>query len=232
VIPVVLLAGGLGTRLEAVSGGLPKPLVPVGDRPFIEYVLDAVSTAGLTELVMAVSFRWEALRNHFGETYRGMSIRYSVEAEPLGTGGAIWQGFRQCNLERALVLNADTLFRIDLTALIALHSSAGAAVTMALRRVPDTARYGAVECDETGRVTAFHEKGRSGPGLVNGGIYVVERSELAKTPWPAKFSFEQDFLQARLKDVRPVGYESDAYFIDIGVPEDLARARAELASDA
>jgi D-glycero-alpha-D-manno-heptose 1-phosphate guanylyltransferase len=232
VIPVVLLAGGLGTRLSAVSGGLPKPLVPVGDRPFIAHVLDAVNGAGLTELVMAVSFRWEALRDQFGAAYRGMSIRYSVEAEPLGTGGAIWQCFREYDLQRALILNADTLFRIDLTRLIDLHHSTGATVTMALRRVADTARYGAVECDATGRITAFHEKGRSGPGLVNGGIYVVERSELEKTAWPAKFSFEQDFLQARLNEVRPVGYESDAYFIDIGVPEDLERARLELASDA
>jgi D-glycero-alpha-D-manno-heptose 1-phosphate guanylyltransferase len=228
VIPVVLLAGGLGTRLAAASGGLPKALVTVAGRPFVEYVLDLVRGNGMSDVVLAVSYRWEALRDHFGDAYQGMTIRYSVEAEPLGTGGGVWQCFRQYDLPRALVLNADTLFRIDLARLVELHLSQGASVTMALRRMADTSRYGAVECDSTGRVTGFHEKGRTGPGLVNAGIYVVERGALERTVWPPQFSFEHDFLQARLDDLRPLGVESDSYFVDIGVPEDLARARLEL----
>lgn len=229
-IPAIVLAGGLGTRLAAVSGGVPKPMVRVNGRPFIENVLDSLVEAGVERIFLAVSYRWELLRDHFGPSYRGASITYSVETEPLGTGGAILQCLQEYELERCLVLNGDTLFRIDLQALIRKHVEAHASITMALRWLEDTSRYGSVRCDDGGHVESFQEKtGRPEPGLINGGIYVLERGAFDAVPLPARCSFERDFLTEHLRTLRPLGVESRSYFIDIGIPEDLQRARQELA---
>jgi D-glycero-alpha-D-manno-heptose 1-phosphate guanylyltransferase len=231
-ISAIVLAGGFGTRLAAVSGGVPKPMVEVAGRPFIEHVLDLLLEAGVDRVFLAVSYRWEILRDRLGESYRGASLVYSVESEPLGTGGAILKCFQGYHLERALILNGDTLFRVNLAELLAAHMRERALITMALRRLQNTARYGVVTCDATGRIEAFHEKSGARPGLINGGIYVIERAALDRVPVPAKFSFERDFLQQQVAVLRPLAVTSDAYFIDIGIPEDLQRARHELAVNA
>jgi D-glycero-alpha-D-manno-heptose 1-phosphate guanylyltransferase len=231
-IPAIVLAGGFGTRLAAVSGGLPKPMVQVGGRPFIEHVLDLLIDAGIDQVFLAVSYRWEILRDRLGGSYRGASLVYSVESEPLGTGGAILQCFREHGLERALILNGDTLFRINLVEFTKTHMQERALITIALRRLEDTSRYGVVTCSTAGRIDAFHEKSGSRPGLINGGIYLVERHAFDGISLPAKFSFERDFLQKHVRSLRPMAVESDSYFIDIGIPEDLQRARYELTVNA
>jgi D-glycero-alpha-D-manno-heptose 1-phosphate guanylyltransferase len=208
-------------------------MVPVAGRPFIEHVLDFLTDAGVNSVVMAVSYRWETLRDHIGSSYRGAAVAYSIEDEPLGTGGAILKCFRECSLQRAFVLNADTLFRVDLEGLMKAHAVANSLVTIALRKMASASRYGAVTCEAGGRITAFHEKmADPRPGLINGGIYVIERQAFELAGLPDRFSFERDFLQERIPDLKPLGVESDAYFIDIGIPEDLQRARQEIAADA
>jgi len=117
----VLLAGGRGTRLESVSGGLPKPLMQVGGRPFIEHVLDNLVKAGCDHIVIAASYKWELLRDHLGSSYKGCALGWSIETQPLGTGGAIRQAFKLFDLAAAFVQNADTLFRVNLDALEKQH---------------------------------------------------------------------------------------------------------------
>ncbi len=228
-IPAVVLAGGLGTRLASVSAGLPKPMIEVAGRPFVEYVLDTLIDAGVTRIVLAVSYRWEILQCHFGDNYRGSSIEYSVEDQPLGTGGAIRKCLMEQEIAQALIVNGDTLFLIDLPGLVSRHAQSNAAVTMALRRVEDTSRYGVVACDASGSVTAFHSRGDGRSGLINGGTYVVDGPTLVAFDLPARFSFERDYLERYISQLRPLGVEARAYFIDIGIPEDLARAQYELA---
>lgn len=229
-IPAIVLAGGLGTRLATVSGGAPKPMIPVAGRPFIDHVLDGLVEIEVDRLFMAVSYRWESFREHLGDSYRGIPLTFSVESEPLGTGGAILKCLREYGLERCLILNGDTLFRIDLQELVRKHAACRAPITMALRWLEDTSRYGIVRCDAAGYIESFQEKtGRIEPGLINGGIYVLERRALEKLPMPARFSFERDFLTEHVLTLRPMGVESRSYFIDIGIPEDLQRARRELA---
>jgi len=218
----------LGTRLSRVSGGRPKPLIEIAGRPFVEYVLDLVAEAGCTRVVMAVAYRWGMLRDRLGDTYRGLRLTWSVEDEPLGTGGAVRLAFETLGLERAVVLNADTLFRIDLGELERRHIAAHTQVTLALHTVEDVSRFGAVELDADQRIVAFHEKGKQGLGLINGGIYVIERSIFDLCSFPSSFSLERDLLQAELVRLRPLGVPSKGYFIDIGTPEDLERARREL----
>jgi D-glycero-alpha-D-manno-heptose 1-phosphate guanylyltransferase len=224
----VLLAGGRGTRLESVSDGLPKPLMQVGGRPFVHYVLEALIHAGCDHVIVAASYKWELLRDHLGTSYKNCALSWSIEPKPLGTGGGIRRAFQLFDLAAAFVLNADTLFRVNLQALEAQHLASGAAVTIALREVPDVARFGEVVIDEGRRIVVFSEKGRHGRGLINGGIYLIDgRVWLGPQPLEA-FSFERDFLQRRIETEALYGYQADGYFIDIGVPDDLERARREL----
>lgn len=229
-IPAVILAGGLGTRIRAVSGDLPKPMIPVGGRPFIEYILDALVNAQVPSIYLAVCYRSDVIRSHLGNTYRGTPLYYSMEAQPLGTGGALASCFRQHDLANALVLNGDTLFCINFDALVAAHVDAASRITLALCRVTDPSRYGTVICDSNNRIVAFNEKHLGhAEGIINGGIYVVERSVLEPLAYDNHFSFERDLLQRRVAELRPLGVISDDYFIDIGIPEDLARARKDFA---
>lgn len=226
----VVLAGGLGTRLRERVPDLPKPMAPVAGRPFLAYVLDALTRGGFDDIVLAVGYRWEAIRAGFGCSYRGASIAYAVETEPLGTGGAIAHAFASAGIkgrEAALVLNGDTYLDLDFAALRAWHEAHAAACSMVLRRVEDTARYGSVEV-AGGIVTGFAEKGRSGAGLINAGVYVLQADIFAKFGLSARFALEADLLQRHCADLAPRAYVTDAYFIDIGVPQDFDRAQTEL----
>jgi D-glycero-alpha-D-manno-heptose 1-phosphate guanylyltransferase len=224
----VLLAGGRGTRLETVSGGLPKPLIQVGGRPFIEHVLDNLVEAGCDHIVIAASYKWDLLRDHLGSSYKDCTLGWSIETNPLGTGGAIHQAFKLFDLAAAFVLNADTLFRVNLNALEMEHLASRAAVTVALREVPDVARFGEVVVGEGGRIVLFSEKGRHGHGLINGGVYLIDGRVWSDGRLSEAFSFERDFLQRRVATEALYGYIADGYFIDIGVPDDLERARRDL----
>jgi D-glycero-alpha-D-manno-heptose 1-phosphate guanylyltransferase len=207
-------------------------MVPVAGRPFVEFVLDGLVEAGCTRIVLAVSYLRETIIERFGGAYRGVALEYSIEEAPMGTGGAIRDALRFTRDDAALVLNGDTLFRVDIGALVASHWRSSADITVALRRMADTARYGAVELDGEGSIRAFHEKGRAGPGLVNGGVYVVNSRVIhacVATEGPS--SFERDVLGQRVGELRLLGVPSNGYFIDIGVPEDLIRARGELGDD-
>jgi len=221
----IVLAGGLGTRLRSVVADVPKPMAPVGGRPFLGYVLDQLVSAGFTTVVLAVGYRHEAIRDHFGDEYRSLSLRYSVEAEPLGTGGAIRLASERIGPNDVFVLNGDTYLELDFRAMLAAHMHAGASLTMAICRVSDVARYGALEIGD-GIVRRFHEKGPSGPGWINGGTYVLGPGLRDRFPAQMAFSLEQDVLAPQVTEVRPLAFPADGIFIDIGVPEDFARAQA------
>lgn len=223
----VVLAGGLGTRLRETVPNLPKPMAPVAGRPFLEYLLDHLIAGGINEMILSVGYRAESIEAHFGHRYRGATLRYAIEDEPLGTGGAIVHALRGEGPDPVLVLNGDTFLNIDVGALIRWYQSAPSQVAMVLRETPDVSRYGAVML--TGdSVTGFAEKGKTGPGLINAGLYVVMPEVLAAPGLPETFSFEADILQRHCDTLRPRAYVTDAYFIDIGVPEDFSRAQREL----
>ena len=223
----IVLAGGLGTRLKERVPDLPKPMAPIAGRPFLEYVLDGLIGGEVDEIVLAVGYRAESIQDHFGTNYRGLPIRYSVETSALGTGGAIRQAISRNDRHPLLVLNGDTLLKIDYRALLAWYRQHPVQVAMVLRRVDDVSRYGAVLV-ENGRVTGFAEKGRSGPGLINAGIYIVMPELFQGLDLPRQFSFEADVLQAHSSSLAPRAYVTDCYFIDIGVPESFDRAQREL----
>jgi len=223
----VVLAGGMGTRLRSRIVDIPKPMAPVAGRPFLEYVLDRLVQANIESITLSVGYRAEVIQAHFGDAYQGVPIVYAHEAEPLGTGGALALAVAGLGDQPVLALNGDTLLRLDLDALMAWYAQVPESLAMVLRQVPDAGRYGAVKL-AAGRVTGFEERGAATPGLINGGIYIFRPALFSALGLSGRFSFEVDVLQAHCQQLRPRAYVSDAYFIDIGIPEDLDRASLEL----
>lgn len=223
----VILAGGFGTRLSHVVSDVPKPMAPVYGRPFLCYLLDRLADAGIQRVVLATGYMHEVIEAYFGTGYQGLEIVYSNEDQPLFTGGAIRQAATKIQSEDFVVLNGDTLFDIDFQQLYDFHTSHNAHLSIALRRVEDTGRYGAVTC-ENDRIVAFHEKTESqGAGDINGGIYAIKRAWLLSQDLPTKFSFEKELMQPLAGSLHFYGLSFNDYFIDIGVPEDYFRAQQE-----
>ena len=224
----VILAGGFGTRLSHVLGNVPKPLAPVAGRPFLSYLLMRLASAGINHVVLATGYMHEVVEQYFGEEWGGLKISYSEEKEPLFTGGAILMAASETKGDDFLVLNGDTLFDIDLTALADFHIENESVLTVALRKVEDTGRYGAVETIGT-IICTFREKDVSaGEGTINGGIYVINKHWLLSENLPRKFSFEKQVLQAKAQDGIFKAVSFNDYFVDIGVPDDYRKAQCEL----
>lgn len=224
----VVLCGGLGTRLGELTRDTPKPLLEVGGKPFVTHVLERLQSSGVTHACLAVGFQWQKLQATLGDNWNGLPLSYSVEEEPLGTGGAIRHALTSMVWSEALIANGDTLVEADLGQMQALAHQVDADVVLVLKHVQDTARYGRVNLHTTGKVASFSEKGVAGPGLINAGLFWI-RSDLL-TPIPkAVFSFEQDVLMAIRQEHAIYGLRTDGYFIDMGIPADLERARQDLA---
>lgn len=227
----VILVGGLGTRLGALTEDRPKPLLDVAGRPFLEHLIREARRFGFDDFLLLAGFRHEQVEafaaGGLGETL-DCSIRVVAEPEPAGTGGAL--GFARNLLdERFLMMNGDSLFAVNLADLAA-HEVPGGAVAgrIALRRVADAARYGVVELGPDRRIAAFRERPDGpGPGLVNGGVYYLDRSVLDGLTAPP-CSLERDVFPALASRGLLAGFPSDGFFIDIGVPDDYARAQHAL----
>ena len=219
----IVLAGGFGTRLSTVVQDVPKPMAPVAGRPFLEYILDDLITNGVTKIILAVHYKKESIVKHFGNCYRNTEILYSVENTPLFTGGAVKKALEICRDSHAFVINGDTYFDVSLAKMVVAAEKSGRPVTIAVKEMTHFSRYGRVSVDKTGAVTAFHEKQPCEVGLINGGIYYLDRKVLS--PYPEKFSLEVDCFPNLLCNGGIGAFESQGYFIDIGVPEDFYAAQ-------
>ncbi len=227
-LEAVILAGGMGTRLRSVITDVPKPMAPIAGRPFLSYILDDLQAQGIKRVILCTGYKHEVVENHYQDSYKGMEIVYSIEDTPLGTGGAIRKALGQVKAPQVIILNGDTMFRADLIEMREFHTGNGADMTIALKKMEDSQRYGVVETADN-KVVRFCEKTESKAGSINGGIYMLNKTmfpELEKLP--EKFSFEKEFMEPSYKDINMMAYESDAYFIDIGIPEDYEKAQHEL----
>ena len=230
-VKAVILAGGLGTRLRSVVTSKPKVMAPIGDRSFLELLVRHLRSQGIRRFVFCTGYLADQIESKFGDGKRwDVSIEYSKEETPLGTGGAIKLAHRYLDGKEFLVLNGDSFLEIDLPNLLKFHREHGDAIaTMAVLRVENASRYGTVDVDATSRVTGFAEKaGKEEPGLINGGIYVFNRAVMQHIPeGPA--SLERDVFP-RLLDRGVYAQEQHGKFIDIGTPADYARAQELLQS--
>lgn len=216
----IILAGGMGTRLRDTVRDIPKPMACVMGKPFLEYLLQQLKKWGIMEVVLSVGYRKEKVKAYFGDGgYYGMSIVYSEENEPLGTGGALKKAVSVADDPLFIVMNGDSFFNVDLSKLISYHELKEAATTISLAYVKDKSRYGGVKIDYDGRIIFFEEKGTSGPGLINGGVYVIRRDIADDIP-QGPISLEREVL-SRLKEKKQLyAMEFRGFFIDMGLPED------------
>lgn len=224
----IILAGGFGTRLKGVVPDLPKPMAPIAGRPFLEILLAMLARKGFTRVILSLGFMAEKIIRHFGDSYLGMELEHEVESQPLGTGGAIRAALARCLTDHVFIFNGDTYLDLKVDELERLWQAGRHPVIVACE-VPDTSRYGRLDT-ANGRVLGFSEKGMAGPGLINAGCYVLPKHILDGFPRGKAFSFEEDFLAKKAVSAHFDLYVAEGHFIDIGVPEDYARAQTELAA--
>jgi D-glycero-alpha-D-manno-heptose 1-phosphate guanylyltransferase len=219
----IILAGGLGTRLHPITNDkYPKCMVPINDRPFVEYLLDEIIKYNINQIVFSVGHKHEHIIRHFKSHYKGIPIDYAIEREPLGTGGGIKLAMNKSLTfldHNCIVINGDTFTTINLDKMMSFHAEKSSPITIAVKFVGNVSRYGCVKFNDNKKITKFIEKGSVMPGYINAGVYII-REDQRFYYLEDKGSFEE-LLQRVPNDV--YAYEGDFDFIDIGVPEEYLK---------
>jgi D-glycero-alpha-D-manno-heptose 1-phosphate guanylyltransferase len=223
----VILAGGFGTRLQTVVNDVPKPMAPVNDQPFLNYIFLYLKHFGITHVVLSTGYLSEKISEYYQNENQNVKITYTKEETPLGTGGGIRLALEKCDTKEVLVLNGDSFFDVDLNTYYNQHTSFKSDCSLALRKVENAARYGTIQLGDRSVIKAFKEKDSlEVPGLINGGVYILNRELfLQKTKANSSFSIEKDFYEERINELNIFGFEHQGYFIDIGIPEDYKKAQ-------
>jgi mannose-1-phosphate guanylyltransferase len=226
----ILLVGGRGTRLSPITDEIPKPMLPIAGLPVTEHQILAAKKAGVKTLVLATSYLAEVFTPYFGDGSKwGIDLRYAIEKEPLGTGGAIAHAaaeLHESEKETVLIFNGDVISDHDISAQIATHKNSDADVTLHLIQVDDARAFGCVPTDSQGRVTAFLEKmDQPVTDWINAGCYIFNRAVIDSIPKGIVTSVERETFPALIADNRRiVGYKENAYWLDIGTPSALFKA--------
>lgn len=220
----IVLAGGFGTRLQSVVTDVPKPMAPINGKPFLEYILKYLKKNCVTKVVLSVCYKWETIKDYFGNNFEDVELVYVVEDEPLGTGGAIKKSLNEIKNQNVYIINGDTFFNIELNLLKLQNNET---IEIALKNMVDFDRYGCVEQNDKGIVSDFTEKGYKKEGNINGGIYLINKNIFDSYNISTKFSFEE-FMQNNFKKLNIKTKIFDNYFIDIGIPEDYEKAQSEI----
>jgi D-glycero-alpha-D-manno-heptose 1-phosphate guanylyltransferase len=224
----IVLAGGFGTRLQKVVQDIPKPMAPILGRPFLEFQLNYLKSFGIKKVIFSVGYLSEQIITHFKNHFQGIDIDYAVEETPLGTGGGILKSFSLVSGAEALVVNGDTLFEVDLHGFYAAHQKSNSLFSIALRQLEEVGRYGSVMINADNRICKFAEKGLfSGAGLINGGVYLIHHDFFRNNILPERFSMEKDVFEPLVNHRAFYGFPFNAYFLDIGIPEDYQKAQDE-----
>ena len=223
----IILAGGLGTRLRSVVSEQPKCMASVAGKPFLHYVINYLQGQGIEQFIFALGYKHEMIKAYVDKEYSSLAVDYVVEEEPLGTGGAIKLACSKAKETDILILNGDTIFSVDIQSLSALHEEKKSSCTLSLKPMQDFDRYGVVTIDDEQRINSFQEKKIYKSGLINGGVYALDVEGFLAKSFPEKFSFEKDYLEMYYQHEPMFGLIQDKYFIDIGIPEDYARAQEE-----
>jgi mannose-1-phosphate guanylyltransferase len=231
-VKAVILVGGEGTRLRPLTYTVVKAMVPILNKPFIEYVFRYLKSHSIREIILAMGYKPDCITDYFGDASQlGTKLVYSIETEPLGTAGAA-KNAEQYIDNAFFVMNGDIFTDINLTEMLRFHKNKGAKVTIALTPVEDPTRFGVVETDSNQRVTRFVEKPKREQvtsNMINAGIYIIEREILNRMPQGKRFMFERDVFPALLAEGEPVfGYATDAYWIDAGTPEQYLQLNRDL----
>ncbi|MCD1259525.1 nucleotidyltransferase family protein [Paenibacillus athensensis] len=223
----IVLAGGFGTRLQSVVSDVPKPMAPVRGVPFLNYIFNQLCRSGVTRIVLSTGFKHEIIESYYGKAFKQAAIVYSREEMPLGTGGAIKKAMSLIEGNHTLILNGDTMFAVHLQDMMDVHITTKAELTIAVKPMTNFDRYGSLHLKQN-RVVDFQEKMWVQSGFISGGVYAAQTSLFDGLELPGSFSMEVDYLQRYVHNRAFMAYPSDAYFIDIGIPEDYHRAQEDL----
>jgi D-glycero-alpha-D-manno-heptose 1-phosphate guanylyltransferase len=238
----IILAGGLGLRLRSAVPDLPKCLAPVAGKPFLAHLINYLMDQEIEKFIFALGYKNELVAEfiqhyfstqqvntgHGPMTNRQTSHQLSIEKEPLGTGGAIRLACSKATQETVLIVNGDTFFRVDLAILAAKHQQWGGDCTLTLKPMQDFDRYGTVQLNADHTVNSFEDKKHHDSGLINGGIYALNKKQFLENLFPEQFSFEEQYLEQFAPAKKIFGLVQDGYFVDIGVPKDYERAQKEM----
>ncbi|GHU81640.1 hypothetical protein AGMMS50284_1940 [Clostridia bacterium] len=220
----IVLAGGFGTRLKHIIPNIPKSMANVHGKPFLQYVLNYLRRSGVTRVVLATGYLSQQIENYFKNEYNNMQLVYSVETSPLFTGGAIKKALALCTQENVFVLNGDTFFDVSFSAMLKDFEDNNRKLSIAVKEMQNFNRYGTVEVTN-GTITSFAEKKQMQQGTINGGVYLLNKNLLNN--FPNVFSFENDFMEKNVNTLQIGAFKSEGYFLDIGIPEDYAKAQKE-----
>lgn len=223
----IVLAGGFGSRLQEVVSDVPKPMAPINSVPFLTYILLYLEGQKIDEIILSVGYKHNTIQNYYGDSFHGIPLSYAVEDTPLGTGGAIKKALNMTNDKEVLILNGDTFFPVELKKVYRAYEANNGLVTLVLKRMSDSGRYGSIEIDEFKNIVKFVEKQTGKSGYINGGVYILNTGVFRNFPTSEVFSFE-NFLEENFKLLGANGLVLDDYFIDIGIPRDYERAQLEL----
>ena len=222
----IILAGGFGTRLSTVVFDVPKPMAPINDRPFLEYLLEDLNEKGINRVILAVGYKKEIIKSHFKKKYKNIDIIYSNEDIPLGTGGAIKKALTLAEDENIFIINGDTFFDVDLKEMYQFHKKNNSKLTLAIKEMEKFDRYGSLIL-EGYKIIKFEEKKYIDKGYINGGIYLIDKKLLIQEK-KESFSFEKEILENENFQIEKYGYKSERYFIDIGIPRDYYKFKEKL----
>lgn len=227
---VLILAGGLGTRLQSVVPDLPKPMALVNHRPFLEYLMDYWIGQGAKEFYISVCYLAEKIKGHFGSQYQKIPITYFEEPHPLGTGGALLWSLNklQDKDSELLVLNGDTFLELKFSQMQTLHQQRGSSVTIVLREVEENNRYSGVIINSQNQIIQFCEREQNSPALlINAGAYLIKPRLFLDQGFLAgeKFSLEDDFFPKLIHTVSTYSFVTNGKFIDIGIPLDYQKSQ-------
>jgi len=224
-ITAVILAGGMGKRLEPVIKDQPKVLASVNGRPFIFYLLDQLARIGIKDVMLCTGYLGGQIQDLLGDSYGGMQLSYSQELLPLGTAGALRKTIPFLKSSLALIMNGDSYCDVDLQTFLDWHQSQVSSATLLLTYLNDASRYGLVEMDKDGHILSFIEKNnKNGPGWINAGIYLLRRDMILDIPDNADaVSLERDIFPNWIGKGL-AGYKTQCRFLDIGIPAAYAAA--------
>lgn len=225
----IILAGGYGIRLRSAVPDLPKVMAPVAGRPFLSHVIDTLRMQGISRFIFSLGYKAEIIEQYLKERYPTLDYAIVIEDEPLGTGGGIRLAMQKVKDENVLIVNGDTLFKVDVAALAEKHDQHNAECTLALKPMKEFDRYGVVQTSDDGRILSFQEKKFYAEGLINGGAYLLNKDRFFKRSFPLRFSFERDYLESFCNEGVFFSSVQEGYFIDIGIPTDFEKAQQDLA---
>jgi D-glycero-alpha-D-manno-heptose 1-phosphate guanylyltransferase len=228
----IILAGGLGTRLKSVINEHPKTLAPIAGKPFLYWLITYLQKQGVVDFIFSLGYLHEQVELFLKDHFPLLKYQTVVEIEPLDTGGAIKLCLSFCNDEDIMLVNGDTFFELNIASFYRNFIETTSDCSIALTTMQNFDRYGSVTITSDNIITEFNEKKYCESGLINTGLVLFKKSvfESKVESIGTKFSFEKDFIEPNISNLKVTGYIANGYFIDIGIPSDYHKAQTEIKS--